>query len=356
MSDPIGDIISSSMADIDTGDNDSYDAGTDAVVEDATGGGETPEVVASTEPAAAAAVPAADDDISLVPDRDERGREHRIPKSRVLKMNEKAAREASAKLEANIRKMFGVGEADPLDYDGLGGKWTAAQERVAQMEAAERFMSSDADGFIDFLIAQMPDKYGKFRQQPQAPAAAPAPQPQAFALPEPDLDLGDGRRTYSTEGLQNLMKSVQAQARAEAVKEAEEKAEARFSERFGPIEQRHKQQQEAEAARKHKEMLETKAAEDFKEAQKLEGFTEHQKEILELFKSSPKMSLEGAYNRVVLPKLKANKEEIRKAIMAEMNAKPASTSSATGGAPPAKSPSDGASSIDDILWAAVKGK
>jgi len=111
------------------------------------------------------------------------GREHYIPRSKVLKM---------------------IGSGLKRGQE----KWTTErgvlEQQAAELRSAVEQIASGIHGEPEALLAELATlnpAFQRFLQTGQAPQAPPS----AEARPEPDLDLGNGQRTYSPEGLEKLL-------------------------------------------------------------------------------------------------------------------------------------------------------
>lgn len=128
------------------------------------------------------------------------------------------------------------------------------------------------------------------------------PQP-ADQKPQPDLITEDGRRVYSAQ-------------QAEALNDwAMKQMEQRIAQRFGPIEQQFQMSQVMAEAN-------STAAQVLQEASQWPHFTECAVEIRDEMIRDKRLSLEGAYRRVVVPKLRQLE---RAAVLKELKQKPSAT-------------------------------
>lgn len=253
--------------------------------------------VTSTEQADAAApapTPAEVDELAkelgLEAPRRPDGREQRIPYSRVKEMIEKKLQKATTEWESKVKE-----HTDKLS--------SYESERQAFAEV-QRLIQHNPEAFLQSL-AQVNPAYSRFiggnAGAYKAPEDAPA------SMPQPDVDIGNGQRSYSVEGLNKLL-AWQAQ-----------QTEARVVQRFAPIEQQWKSQaMQTQAAASVKAMIE--------DARQWPGFTEHEAEVLQALRADRKMSLDAAYRKVVLPKLQADRNKLREELLAEIKAKPTTTS------------------------------
>lgn len=250
------------------------------------------------------------------------GREHWIPRSKVLKI-----------IENGIT--HGKGEA--------GQKYQALQSEAAtlrgHLEQLRTGVAGDPKAFLAELAGIDP-RYKVFLE-PQAAPAAQQPAPDA-EMPQPDLPLPDGSRTYSLEGIQKLLEWNTR------------RIEAKMDERLKPWAERDKAEQQRAQQERQMAELQTRTQEQMKEAQTWPLFgpiaadgnlTDFQAAVLgELRKDSeeakaagrrPTLTLEGAYIRVATPRLTEDDNARRARLLKEIQAAPKSTAvPRTGGEAP----------------------
>lgn len=309
------------------------------------GGDGSGEAAVSAEPAPQAQTdtppqPAVDpDDFDAVEpetvDSLNRKRPNMIPHPRVKAMIAKREQ----KLIASVAKELGITKAEAeLKLEDVTGalterktKFSEYEAKLANIAAIEEVMAADPDRFVQ-LLAQTNPAYAKFAavlqqaaaQQPQQ-SAVPADDPE----PEPDFDLGDGRMTYSKEGMAKL----RAWDRRQALREAEGKFDARLK----PFEQERQRAQETARQAQIRRDAEAAVATRLEKARKRQGFTENEAEIMAAMQADPKLDLDDAYYQVVFPKLAADRTKVRQEVLTEIKATPTSTSLASAGASTATS-------------------
>ena len=204
-------------------------------------------------------------------------------------------------------------------------KFTGYEERIKNVDTVEAVMASDPERFIRILATANPEAYGRFAKVlEQAQAEAPA-QPQKALTddpePEPDYDLGNGQMTYSREG----MKKLREWDRRQGLKEAESKFETRLK----PFEDDRKAAADRQKVADQAAQDETKIRSQMEKAAKWHGFVEHQDAILAALKQDKSLSLHDAYMSVVIPKLAADRTQMKQEALDEINKQPRSTSIAT---------------------------
>lgn len=322
-------------------------------------GSDSSEQTPVAAPAAAdTAPPAGDktadpDDFDAVPaervDALGRKRENSIPHSRVKEMI--ARREQ--KLIATVAKELGISKAEAeLKLEDVTGalterstKVTDYETRLRDVDTVEAIMANEPERYIQ-MLAMVNPAYQRFaavlqqaatavQQNDDATTRAAADDP----MPEPDLDLGDGRKTYSLDGLRKRDEWVERRLTRQL--------EGKIGERLKPIEDERK----AAAERQRVEVIRSQAIERINAqldvARKWHGFNEHEADILAALKADPKLGLHDAYMQTVMPKLVADRTKMRNELIAELNAQPRSTSVPAPTAT-AKSSSSGSRSTADI--------
>ena len=240
------------------------------------------------------------------------GREHWIPRSKVLKMLGSGLRRGDEKWTT---------ERGTLD--------TELKTHREQWEKYAPLFQALEPGPEAFLAeaAKHDERYRAFLD---ARSAAVAPPPADVAFPEPDLDLGNGTKTYSIEGIKKLVTHATQGARAEA------KAEAQAA--LKPVTEREQQLQERAKAEKAEGDLRGKVRSQMDEAQTWPHFgklaedgtyTEFQTAVLKELQADsekataagrrPTLTLEGAYIRCA-SKLMAEDDATKRArLLAEVN-------------------------------------
>lgn len=271
------------------------------------------------------------------------GRENRIPYSRVKKIADNAAKEAAAaeakKFETHVpATKFAELETENKDY----------KTRLTQVSEFERIMVEDAPRFLTMLYTKLPQSYQRlleplFQPQAAAPAQASASTPQGQPdgdMPLPDQTLSDGSKVYSMEGLKALLGWQAQQVETRVTKQVES--------RYAPMEsdyQRHQQIQNALP----------KVQQQIQDARTWPQFNENEADIVKALRDNPSFSLERAYQAVVLPRLQAQRDQMRAELLQEVKQAPRSTAAPTTAfkaAPPVK---NGPQSVEDVVADAIKG-
>ncbi len=256
------------------------------------------------------------------------GKENRLPHSRVKSMVMKAEQEAANKAKA---------EYEPKLAE-VTAKVSAYESRLGQVAQFEQVMANDPQRFLG-MLSQLP-AYKPFfdwvaQVQNQAPAQAQQPQGQgqaqdpAGAMPQPDQQLSDGSWVYSMDGLQKLL-NWQAQ-----------QVEQRVSKRYEPIESQFRQHQQMQ------QMI-PQIQRQIDEARQWPKFNENEEEITKALAADQTLTLEGAYRKVVLPKLVADENAIRQRVLADIRKAPPSTAAPSRATRP-PSPAAGPRSLEQII-------
>lgn len=198
-------------------------------------------------------------------------------------------------------------------------KITEYDTRFSDVKKVEDIITNNPEQYIKTLAALFPDTYGKTFAPLLAKPAAPVPEVvDPGPMPEPDYSLPDGSKTYSLAGLQKRLEWDQ--------KVSEQKILERFKPHLEFVQQ---QQTEAEKQKKiHtaeeiQKQGEKSANEAIAEAETWDLGKENIKEIVEVAKKLDSRydavtALNIAYRQVVVPKLKAKRDEMHAEILKGM--------------------------------------
>ena len=248
------------------------------------------------------------------------GKENRIPYSRVKKITEKATREA---VEAKVKEF----EPKLQEFETKVKDYETKFSRVAAFEDVminnpEKFLGilSGIPAYRQFFNA-VEEAFEKITPGQGTKPQTPVDQPVEDGMPQPNAKLADGSMVYDMDGLKSLMDWH--------AKQVEDKVTKQVEQRYKPIEtewQAHQRVQE----------LVPKVQAQISEARTWDQFSENEAEIVKALQSNPRLSLEGAYRQVVLPKLKVDKEKLaldrtkmREELLKELKQAPKSTSATT---------------------------
>lgn len=303
----------------------------------------------------------------LGPDKNDRGRENKIPYSRVVKIVDN---QVNARLDP-VRQALGV-EAKDFSVDKVVARLAEARTMETEIQNnrnGEFLMDSNPEKFIRTLAQHHPGykKFVDLLDGTVKPTERAAEKPIINANdpePEPDFPLNDADgkeigRTYSVAGMKKRDEWRDRQTEARIL--ANPKLKGIFD-------------RDEAAARISAAEPALRAQMD--DARTWEGFSDNEQEILQVLvddsaqaKVSGRYShdLNSAYRKIVLPKLKAAREKAekdakeaealgRKKAHAELKKRPASTSAPAAGS---KTPeSTGPRDLTDVIKeqvAALKG-
>ena len=267
-----------------------------------------PAPAGATPPPVPAAKVVAEGDLAATGDRSKRF----IP----LDRHESTLQTAREQHQAEIRQLREQTDAQLLD----------ARQQAQLLQLAE----SDPDRFLDALAQANPryaqriagrggDGHGNGNGHAPAPAGG--------GMPGPDAQLPDGSVGYSPEGLKALLDWHAGQVQSQ------------MESRYAPVLQEHEARAAYQAA-------EGRVREKVTGALQWPGFAEAQADIAAALRADRTLDLHGAYMRVVIPKLQANRDTMRAELLAEIQGKPLKVShTAPHGAAPAVASTDNLQSI-----------
>jgi hypothetical protein len=271
------------------------------------------------------------------------GRENRIPYSRVKKIAANAAKEAVDAKEKEYTPRIQEFETKVKDYEN----------RLNQVAEFEKVMFNDPDRF--FTILSGIPAYKPIFEAIEKAFTAQNTQPEKSTpvqddMPPPDYKMPDGTMVYSLEGLKKLNEWNRVKARKETLEEVNKK--------FGPmLEEREVQERINSFVPQVRAQIE--------EARTWELFNENETEIVKVLRDNPRISLEGAYRQVVLPKLKAtfasereklstDRNKIREEILAEIKKAPKTTSVKAGQTKTSPVTTSGPRNLEDVILEQVQ--
>lgn len=307
----------------------------------------TPDAQAVASPAAKAEAPAEDDFSKRfgIPGTFESGRENRIPYSRVQKIVAKAEREK----EDFFKKQY-EGWVEPKTYSELQEKVKDYETRLQGVGQYEHVLMNQPDVFLQQL-SEIPAYQPFFQRinelvehvqglQQAAPTAIPDD------MPEPNETLPDGTRVYDMDGIKGLLSWNAAQVEKRLVNQ--------FQSQLKQVESRYKPIEEDWQAHQRFQQLAPKVQAQIENAQKnWPKFTENEAEITQALAQDRTLTLEGAYQRVVVPKLQAERDRMRQELLAEIKSAPTSTAAPTKPAKAVVAPT-GQRSLEDIIRESIK--
>lgn len=273
--------------------------------------------------------------------KDKMGRPNRIPYPRVQKIAENTVRKT-------VEKVIGRKIADnETGEQALTGHITQITTRVRDLESeaentsrGEWVMMNRPEVFLD-ILPQINPAYAELLKRPVEDA-----QPKADPnRPAPDYDLGNGQRTYTPEGLEKLFDWFGGKLREQALAETKKVLK--------PIEDERAQRDKWNNHVRNLEGRLNNAVENWP------GFADHHEEILKVLQADKRISLEGAYGKVLNEKrtaaeslTKVEEQKVRAKILDEMANRPAST--AASGAKPAARTDGKPKSGEDIIRESIR--
>jgi hypothetical protein len=254
------------------------------------------------------------------------GRENRIPYSRVKAI--------VGKVEAALKKAQEDHKVTQPKLQEFETKVKGYEDRLQQIAQFEYVMENDPRTFMD-MLSQLPaykpffDKLTELVQtvqgQPKPGAQTQEAKPDQPYLdqsdmPQPDLPLADGSRAYSLQGLAKRDEWLAKQIEERAVRQAEE----RLTKRYGPIEERWKQQA-------YYEQVSPIIDKQIAEARTWPHFDELEQDVVGLLNAdkTKRMTLEGAYMKAyhakITPRVTADRNKVRTEVLDELRRTPQST-------------------------------
>lgn len=220
----------------------------------------------------------------------------------------------------NTRKEYGT-KLEALKWaEGLNG-----DDVRSKLEMVELLDTNPAEFFRRFQAAarEYPELIREietvFKPQEQE-------QPKEDVMPPPDKLLDSGDLVYSDKQLLKLLDWKERQI------------DKKYEQRFGPVAEAH----QASTAFQRELERQRPILEDARK--NWEGFAENEKEIAKLIASDARVTIDSAYRRIVIPKLKAEQEKIkadvRKQLIDEMNQRGGSSTVRPGSGTPAATQPD----------------
>jgi hypothetical protein len=235
-----------------------------------------------------------------------------------LDRHESTLQTAREQHQAEIRQLREQTDAQLLE----------ARQQAQLLQLAE----SDPDRFLDAL-AQADPRYAQRIAGRTGPGGnghggnGNGRAPAAGGMPGPDAQLPDGSVGYSPDGLKALLDWHAGQVQAQ------------MEQRYAPVLHDHETRAAIQAA-------EGRVREKVTHALQWPGFADAQADIAAALRADRTLDLHGAYMRVVIPKLQANRDTMRAELLAEIQGKPLKVShTAPHGAAPAVASSDDLQSI-----------
>lgn len=313
---------------------------------------ETPEPGEGETPEPGTTTPAPQDEFAKrfgIPELGASGRENRIPYSRVKKIAEKAVSEvAEAALGRKLapgEKAIEVVKQHVAAIPTLTSKVTEYEARLEKVGQFEDVLANQPRKFLE-LLETIPAYKGFFDTVRDAlskqdkPATDPGTETVVTDdMPQPNQELSDGTFVYDMDGLKGLL--------AWQAKQVEDRVTKQVETRYSGMETAWREDQ-------HIKSVVPVIRAQIAEAQTWPMFTENEAEITQVLESDKKISLEGAYRKVVFPKLALDRDKMRQSILAEVKAAPQSTAVGSTTKSSVRPTTSGPRSLEEIISESIQ--
>jgi hypothetical protein len=205
--------------------------------------------------------------------------------------------------------------------------------RFTDVQKVEKIITENPEQYVRTLAQLFPETYGQlfaplFRQGDTKAEELVKPEDPG-PMPEPDFDLGDGRKTYSMEGMTKLREWDRKVTQQETLKSLQPHI-AFLDQQKTAAAKKQQEDQQRETIRKGQEVADAALA----EIRTLDLAEENLDAILAEAQKCPahydaEKALNVAYRKVVMPKLKANRDEMQAQIVKDLKKASAKKTSAT---------------------------
>lgn len=313
---------------------------------------ETPEVVTETEP---------EDEFEKkfgIPEKSESGRQNRIPYPRVRKIVDKAIADTKKEVEQSFAPRITEIEELTTKVQEFEESTTKTQKRLEEVDKFEKILSGEPDTFLHMLsnIPAYQEFFGAVKkaftiaskvEEEKEPETVETAAP--VDRPEPNHELSDGSKVYDMEGLDKLL-AWQSNVTATQV---EARLTKHYDKRLNEIQERYQPMADnysegVAADQRIKETLPRIQAQAA-EARTWPQFKENEDEIIKFLDDNPKISLEGAYRQIVMPKITGDKGKIREELLKEIKRAPKSTATPVSGTRKVAPVKTGPRPIEEII-------
>ncbi len=296
-----------------------------------------------------------------IAEKSESGRQNRIPYPRVRKIVDKAIADTKKEAEKSFAPRLTEIEDLTTKVTEFEESASKVKQRLEDVDRFENIMTGDPEQFLKMLsqvpvykdffgavgkafeIAKTHEEAGEKEDTPEAPVTPTAD------MPEPNEELADGSKVYNMEGLKTLLSwnGDQVEARVEKrLTKLYDKRLADMQEQYRPVADRYTEDQAADARIQERlPGIQAQAA----EARTWKNFKENEDEIIQYLDDNPKVSLEGAYREVVMPKIATEKNVIREELLKEIKKAPRSTAVPTGASRVVKAVKKGPTPLDEVI-------
>src|SRR5262245_43764139 len=220
-------------------------------------------------------------------------------------------------------------------FDKERETWAGENKHLGeQAEMARRFralVQGDPRAALTEL-ARIDPRYQSFLVPPKPALPAEEDDPE----PLPDIDMGNGRSTYSLNGIRKLREWDRR------------RMERAMDERMKPIAEMRERAARAEAQAQFEQHIQARSQAQIERAKTWPKFAEYEPQILKVLQddsaqaekngTAPQLSLHDAWMQVVLPVLTGNHNQVRESVMKELNGAPKSTGVGQTGPEPTRAP------------------
>lgn len=252
------------------------------------------------------------------------GRFHYIPRWKVVQM-----------VESGLKKRT---EALSKERESWKGEKEMLAKAADEARQFRHLMEHDPQALMHRLAA-LDARYKAFLgngQHQQAQAAAAALPSDQDPEPMPDVDLGNGRATYSLDGIRKLREWDRRQL------------ERSFDQKLQPYHERLQAEQEHAQRQRAEHQLRERTTAIVDKVKTWPRFAEHEATILDILQKDtaesqargvpPQKSVYDAYIEAVVPKLAGDHNSVREQVLRELNGAPKSTSVGANGAEATRNP------------------
>jgi len=262
------------------------------------------------------------------------GRENRIPYSRVKAIVGKREKELQTQYENEYKPKLTEFETKIKGYE----------ETLQRVGEFENVLMNEPEKMFEIL--QRIPAYAKYFQthSQEQPAAQAAANPED-AFPEPKDKYGDGVN-YNMDGVKALLDWNARQVESKVSKQYDDKFQ-QFQQKYSPIEEEWKAQQ-------YMAQLAPKINEQITEARTWPLFTDNEAEIVKALEADRALSLDGAYRKVVFPKIQADRDSIRQSVIKDLQNAPAATAAPARSAKSVVQRGTGPRSLESVVSDAIR--
>ena len=269
-------------------------------------------------------------------------RENRLPHSRVRKIAENYGKKVEARFTGVV--------------ENLTGENTRLTTRQRNFDKADELAANDPDRYMKLLSAIHPGKYDKFLSGSTAekPTERTAEKPNAIASaagprPQPDVLFEDKSRGYSPEQHEKLLEWVAADAADRAETRAIEKVEAAMEAKYGKLYKSYEAQEALNEQIPHVKEVVNNVYETWGK----DLVDKHEDEIVAYMEKHPTVSTADATARVLVPKLRADRNTMRGELINETKKRTAAAAKIVPGGKTVGKDDEEPESLEDVVRKSV---